>query len=348
MLSRFLLLVGLALALSAATPLGEPTDEVWYPVSIESRQPPFNARGFFTRMNYVPSERARQPWRLCASIPDLGLPYLQAVAHGLEAEARRQGVVLRLEDIGGFDVDRQRAQLEDCLANGVDALLVVAAASGTLGPVFERAGDQSVAVVDIATGSGSRRVTARIVADAVQVGRLAGHYLVASHPLGTDTARVAWIPGPAGAEFAQDYDRGFRAAIGGAAVSIARGAFTSLDHDPLRATLHEILREEEDLDAFAGVGVAMLTAKELLGDRAGPIALVSTGINPAIVAGIEAGRIAAAINDKPVAQGRIAVDLAVRALEDRPFMAEIRPTPEIVDQSNVATFDRATALAPPD
>lgn len=340
-------LVGLALGVAAAAPPSRAESETWYPVSIESREPPFNPQGFFTRVDYVPRPGASQPWRLCASIPDLRFPYLQAVAHGLEAEARRQGVELRLEDVGSFDVDRQRAQLEACLADGTDALLVVAAAGrGGLEPVLARALDLGVQVVDIATGSDSGSVTASVVADAVHVGYAAGGYLVDRHPLGSDTARVGWIPGPADAAFAQRYDVGFRDAARSGAIEIANSSFTPLDEEALSGTVGRVLAEADDLDALAGVGQAVLMAMDEIDDPAARMALVSTGINPAIVAAIEEGRIAAAVNDKPVVQGRIAVDLAVRALEALPFMAEIRPTLEIVDGSNVATFDRATALAP--
>src|SRR5919106_193254 len=130
--SRLVTLVGLALGVAAAALPVEAQSETWYPVPVESREPPFNPQGFFTRVDYVPGRGASRPWRLCASIPDLRLPYLRAVAHGIEAEARRQGVQLRLEDVSGFDADRQRERIEACLADGADALLVVPAGETAL------------------------------------------------------------------------------------------------------------------------------------------------------------------------------------------------------------------------
>ncbi len=350
--SRAALLIALGLALVpgsapwAAEPLPDAVEPRWFPVSVESREPPFNPRGLFTRVDYVPGPGASRRWRLCASLPDLRLAYMSAVAHGIEQEARRQGVALRLEDVGSFNEENQRAQLRACLADGVDALLVVAAAGGALEPLFTEALDRGVPVVDIATGSGSRSVTARIAADAVQVGQLLGRYLADRYALGTDTARVGWLPGPVDAAFAQEYDHGFREAVDASALTIARSAFTPINEVVLHRAVREMLGDEPDLSIVAGVAAAILVAMGVSDERDLGLELVSTGLNTDIVAAIEAGRVTAAVNDKPVAQGRIAVDLAVRALDERPFMAELRPRLDIVDPSNVARFDRSRAIEP--
>jgi hypothetical protein len=57
-------------------------DGSWYPVSIETRMPPFHDLGPFTRVDYVPREGASRNWRLCASLPAASVSYFRAVAMG--------------------------------------------------------------------------------------------------------------------------------------------------------------------------------------------------------------------------------------------------------------------------
>lgn len=350
-----LLLVLLCTATAGATSAQEGGDagtaaEAWWPVSVETRHPPFNPQGTLTRSDYVPVERAMEFHWLCASLPDLEVGYMLAVAHGMREEARRQGVSLQIENAGGFDRARQRAQLASCLEDDADAILVVDVTGEGFADVIAQARARGTTVIDVATGTGSDNVTARILADSVAVGHTVADYLAARHPLGTDVASAIWLPGPPDADFAVQYDRGFRAGIGRGAIDIAASEFSSLQPEALRRQIRRLVTETATFDIFAGTSPAVLVAVEELAGAgtANDVAVVSTGISNGIIAGIEAGRVAAAINDKPVIQGRIAVDLAVRALEKRPFLAEIRPALDIVDATNVETFDRTTALAPLD
>ncbi len=329
---------------AAAVPAGATN---WFPVGVETREPPFAADGTLTRVDYVPGDGASHRWRLCATLPGLRFHYFAAVAYGLSAEASRQGVEMRIDDADGFDVKRQRQTVEECLANGYDAILLASAEEGALAALRERALAAGVVVIDMVTGSGAAAASAHIASDAEQVGRAVGANLVERHPLGDDAVPVAWFPGPEGAAFAAGYDEGFRHAIRNSAVMIEKGGFTSLEPARLRGAL-DSLADAQGLSAVAGVGPIVLEAVKALGPRASQITLVSTGISPEVVAAIEAGDVDSAVNDKPVVQGRIAVDLTVRALEGRPFMADLRPTLELVDRSNVESFDRSTALVPPD
>ncbi len=353
----------LALALAAAPTLAQPlpeatpeavpaelvaplSPEAWFPVPVEKRLPPFNPQGTFTRVDYVPVDGANRPWRLCASLPGLQYEYIRAIAHGLDKEAQRQGVELRLHDAGALDAESQRKDIEACLEDGVDAVLVLAAERGALNEVLRQASGDGVIVVDVGTNSGSSDVTARITGDTIHLGHMVGSYLVERHPVGSDTARVAWVPGPADATFAQEYDVGFRDGIRDGAIELARTEYTDLDDASLRSLMQDVHEDIADLHALAGISAAMLVAADEFESSDHDVVLVSTNLSAEVITAIESGAITAAINDRPVAQGRIAVDIAVRALEGLPFIAEMRPALEMVGAGNVATFDRSLTLAP--
>ncbi len=336
------------LAASATLLTGGVGTADWFPVRVETREPPFSAEGTLTRVDYFPGDGARRKWRLCATLPGLQFPYFAAVAHGLSAETARQGVEIRIDDAGGFHAESQRVTLEDCLANGYSAILVAPAQDGALAGLRQRALSSGVVVIDMVTGSGASAATAHVAAEPEQVGRAVGNDLVERHPLGDQTLEVAWFPGPQDAAFAVGYDEGFRDAIRDSAINVERGGFSPLDPVQLREALTEALDDAAALGAVAGVGPVILEAASALGPLARGITIISTGVSPEIVAAIKAGDIASAVNDKPVVQGRIAVDIAIRALEGRPFVADLRPTLEIVDRTNVNSFDSSTALVPGD
>jgi|GEM_PF-1865523 len=206
----------------AMAPAGVAPLDAWFPRSVESRQPPFFEGGAYTRTGYMPLERAEELWRICASVPPTSFDYFDVLAKGLEAEARRQGVLLRLLELEDFDIEAQVAQVEQCLEDEADALIVIALEREAFDPVFRQAQDRGVPVIDLTTGSGSRHVTARVVTDRVAVGRAAGQFLADRHPLGGDVANVVWLPGPAGSRTAQEEDLGFRAAVRSRSRSSAR------------------------------------------------------------------------------------------------------------------------------
>lgn len=318
----------------------------WAPVLVEVRDPPFNPYGTYRRVDYVPGTGANEPWQLCASLPGLEFAYFRAVAHGLREEAARQNVRLRIEDAGGFDGPRQRRQLQDCMDEGADALLVAAAADGALAPLIDTARASGVPVIDMVTGTDLSGVSARVVADARTIGFAVGHYVADRHPIGSAEVRAAWFPGPRDADFSAAYDAGFRQAAMRGAVEIAAGGFVALERDALSEAVRAVVSEGSEIAVIAGVGPAIAIAAQEIGEMSRPPALVATGVSTEVVAGIAAGHIEAAINDKPVIVARIAVDLAIRVLDGEPYIADLRPTLEVVDQSNIEAFDRASALAP--
>jgi protein TorT len=331
-----------------AAPVGVVPLDAWFPRSIESRLPPFFEGGAYTRSGYIPLDRAEDLWDICASVPPTSFDYFDLIARGLKAEARRQGVLLRLKEIEDFDVNAQIADIEECLEDQADALIVVALEPGVFDTVFLRARERGVPVIDLTTGSDSRHVTARIVTDRVAVGRAAGQFLADRHPHGGDVANVVWLPSPAGSRIAQEEDLGFRRGIENGAVEIVHAEEVGLDEAAVRGTIRDLVESNLTFDAVVGGSLTtQIAAEELVGRfPPGAIELVSVSMIPSTVSGIVADQIFAGVNDQPVVQARIAVDLAVRAIEDRPLLADLRPALEIIDRSNVDLFDRATVLLP--
>jgi protein TorT len=339
-------LIGLTEAPRA--PIGMVPLDAWYPRLVESRQPPFFGGGVYTRSGYIPLERAAELWEICASVPPTSFDYFEVIARGLEAEALRLGVSVRLQELQTFDREEQLAHFAQCMEEEADAIVVVAIAEGGFDEIFVQARERGIPVIDLATGSGSRNVTARIVTDRVGVGRAAGQFLSERHPLGGDLARVVWLYGPAGTRIARDEDLGLRTAIETGALEVVLAQEVDLEDAAVRPVIQDILDSGLEFEALVGGSLTAQIATEEFAGRfpPGTIEVISVTTIPATISGIAADRIFAAVNDQPVVQARIAVDLAVRAIEGRPFLADIRPAVEIIDRSNVETFDRSTVMPP--
>ncbi len=330
-------------SVAAATAI---TDVAWYPQSIESRQPPFHEGGAYTRLDYVPLPGAAERWKICASVPPTSFEYFRAIAGGLEAEAARQGVGITVHTLDDFDVEAQAVQLETCLEEQADAVILAPVGPEGFGPALARARTVGMPVIQAVTSMHNDDVTARVVTDRVAVGRAAGRFLADRHPAGADIAEVIWLYGPPNTDVSADVDLGFRAGIANGAIEIVHAAAIPLDEESIRRNVRAVLAGDAEFVALVGgartIRVAVAELSETL--PPGAIELVSVTVASSVVAGIEAGRVFAGINDKAVAQARIAVDLAIRAIEGRPLMRDLRPTLETVDRSNVADFDRRTIL----
>lgn len=331
--------LGILLAMTARA---DPAD--WSPVEIVVREPPFLQSSSFNRFDYVPTEGATRRWALCGAMAGMGFEFIDSVIVGIEAEAARQGASTRFLPSDSGDMATQRRNIETCLAEGADAVLFLAGGSHGLEGVLQAAAKKGVPVVNVGLGTNGA-VTARVVPDDVAMGEAIGRFLSEIFPAGGEEGRVVWLPGPLDSEFGPGYDRGFRHAIGNAAIEIVGGGFTDLDPDTMAQTVSDAVAADE-VTTVAGIGPLIVPVMEALVGRAEKPMLVSTSITRELVEALGRGDLAAALNTKPVVMGRIAADIAIRALEGRAYLKDVAPFIDVVDQASLASFDATEAFAP--
>jgi protein TorT len=196
----------------------------WYPVEVESWNPPFNPSRQRVRETYVALDKASKRWNICVSIPHLKDDYWLAVNYGLVDEARRLGVNLAIYEAGGYEhLDVQRKQINDCLAESAgaaDGVIISAIAADGLNDQISNAGDRGVPVLDLINGINSPDISARNAVDFHDMGFQVGQYLKALSEAQEGKIGVAWFPGPSGAGWVAAGDVGFRAALSGSPVNI--------------------------------------------------------------------------------------------------------------------------------
>jgi protein TorT len=103
-----------------------------------------------------------------------------------------------------------------------------------------------------------------------------------------------------------------------------------------------------DLSYIAGTAVTAEAAQSILRDRgvANKVKVMAFYMTPGVYDGIKRGTILAAPADSMVIQGRIAIDQAVRLLEDKSVVRHVGPKIFIVDQKNISSVSRDDILPP--
>jgi len=341
-----LAIVSLALGLAAVDARAA---EAWHPLKVDVWDPPFNTEMKRRTDSYVPLAKAGKAWRICVSIPHLKDPYWAAVNHGLIDEAKRLGVGLRLVEAGGYgNLDVQRKQITECMASGADALIVAGISADGLNDLVEKYADAGKVIIDMINGITSKKITARCGVDFWDTGNLAARTIVKLEAGSSTPARVAWFPGPDGAAWVSQGDKGFRAGIKGANIEIVASAKGDTGRATQGRLVEAALKEHADLNYIVGTTVTANAAVDLLRRKGlkGKVKVLAYYYGPGVHKGIRRGNVVAAPTDLQALQARMSVDLAVRALEGQPYFKHIGPKVIVVDRKKIAGFDASTSLPP--
>ena len=322
----------------------------WYPVEVDVWQPPFNDARQREVKQYRPLEQAQKQWRICVSIPHLKDDYWLGVNYGLIDEARRLGVRVSVYEAGGYDqLDVQRRQIEECLAQKTDGLIVSAISLDGLNDIVKEAAHEEIPVLDLINGISSPGIAARTAVSFWDTGFQAGSYLRRLQEKAGRPIQVAWLPGPKGAGWVAAGDAGFRAAIEGSPITILFSEYGDTGRASQGKLVETALAQHADqLDYIVGTAVTAEAAMKILGRRAlaNKIRVLSYYYSPGVHRGIRRGNILAAPSDLPVLQARIAVDVMVRILEGRDYFKHVAPKVVLVDRDSVHGWDPTTTLAP--
>lgn len=322
----------------------------WFPYKAESIVPPFSADGKSMPMDYVPLGKASKKWNICVSFPHMKDAYWLGVDYGVVEEARREGVKLQVVDAGGYtNLAKQVSQIEDCVANGANAVIIGAISGDGLGNVLKTVAAKKVPIIDLVNGINSPDVSAKSLVSFYTMGHSAGEYLAKKHPAGSPAVKVGWFPGPAGAGWVEAANKGFYDAVKGSAVTVLDPNYGDTGKEVQSKLVEDIVQGNPDLAYVAGTAVTAEAATSILRAREldKKIKVISFYMTPGVYEGIQKGRIVASPADSMVIQGRIAVDQAVRLLEGKDVTKHVGPKIFMVDSSNIKTLKLDDILPPP-
>ncbi|WP_332872084.1 TMAO reductase system periplasmic protein TorT [Pseudogemmobacter bohemicus] len=300
-------------------------------------------------MDYQPLERAAQPWRLCILYPHLKDSYWLSVNHGMVEEARRLGVGFTLYEAGGYpNLARQIEQAEACAAAGADALIIGTVSYDGLTPVLTKIA-RSMPVIAAVNDIAPEGISAKASVPWREMGAAAGRALAERHPKGSAPVSVAWFPGPDGAGWVRFVDEGFRKALEESSARITEVRHGDTGREDQVRLIEDVLETTPWPDYLVGSGPMAEAAVSVLRARGrDDIGIISDYMTHAVHRGILRGRILAAPSDFPVLQGRLAVEMAVRAIEDKLVVRHAGPAIVTVTPETIRSYDADATLAPAD
>ncbi|WP_412506769.1 TMAO reductase system periplasmic protein TorT [Roseovarius sp. SYSU LYC5161] len=310
---------------------------------------PFDYGSAQDTVDYTPLDRAQRQWTLCVAYPHMKDAYWLSVNHGMVEEARRLGVAFKLVEAGGYpNLERQRQQVTDCVADGADALVLGTVAFDAMTKTVVEI-SREIPVVAAVNDIADPGIVAKVGVSWTEMGAAAGRVIAKRHPRGSAPVKVAWFPGPKGAGWVQFVERGFRAAVADSAARIAVTKYGDTGREIQVLLAEEALNEVPDLDYIAGAAPTAEAAVSLLRARglADQVEIVSDYMTHAVYRGIYRGKIVAGPTDFPVLQGRMAVEFAVRAIEGKLVHRHAGPAIFPVEQGQITPEQLSQTLAPP-
>lgn len=311
-------------------------------------QKPFDYTSAELVYMHTPIDDTEKAWHLCALYPHLKDPYWLGVNYGMVNEAQRLGVRLTVLEAGGYPhIDNQLLQIQQCIDKQADAIVIGAVSYDKLETAVTQAAKQ-IPVIAAINDISNPGISAKVGVSWRTMGKTVGQYLTAKHPAGSASVNIAWFPGPAGAGWVDFINAGFREGIKGSSANITRIKWGDTGKEIQRNLLQEVLDSNVKIDYIVGTA---LTAEAAMGELLnqglrGKIKVISTYMTQNVLRGIKRGHILAAPNDAPVLQGQLAIEQAVRVLQNDMTKAHIGPAIELIDKHNVSSFDQESVLPP--
>lgn len=300
--------------------------------------------------DYSPLAKASKPWSICVSFPHMKDPFFLAANYGMVEQAKQLGVRVQTLDAGGYTgLNTQISQIENCVAGGADAVVMVAIARDGMNNLLAQLKAKNIPVIDAVNGVSSKDTVARVLTSPRDEGLRAGQYLAKKHPFGSRPVKVGWLPGPAGAGFVEAFNSGFHQGIKGSAVAIAETKNGDVGKEVQARLVEDMLQTHKDLDYLVGTAVMAEAAVPLLKARKlqDKVKLVSIYMTPGVYENVKARNIEAAGATPIPLLGHVMLDTAVRVLEKKLEHADVNLLGQVWTTEDIGMMDVGAVMAPP-
>ena len=229
---------------------------------------------------------------------------------------------------------------EQALREGTNGLIIAPGNPATLRSCIRKAARRDIAVMCVVTDAPDTERLTAVSADPFTVGAVAGELLSRYLPAG---GRLAFFTGWLGTEDHAEKLRGFEASLKSSRSAVHLGPVVEAHDDPregYRRAL-KLLRANRDLKGIYVSTVnslPVLQAAEQEG-RLQNLTIVTTDLFPELVEWVRAGKVAATLYQRPLTQGRLALQALHQYLLDGTCPPpRIAVAPHVVMRSNLNLF----------
>jgi protein TorT len=315
------------------------------------------ADGSTERITYTPIDPAKitRHSKICVLFPHMKDSYWAATNYGTLVEAQRDKVSYQMFEAGGYtNLSTQVSQMQDCITQGYNAIILGAISSTGLCSQIASALAKGIPVVDFVNGvncpdsNGNPKFS---------------HALVSFHDLAVTTAQylnkhsggkrstVGFFPGPEGASWSDAAVNGFTTTIQGTPTQIAVTRRGDTGKDVQLGLIEDALKAYPDITDLVGVDIAAEAAVIAVrnANKAAHINVYAFDLIPPVFDSIVNGEAVGSPTDFTVIQGRMAIDQAVWMLEGQTLPAPTSgPIPQMVTADNAKSIPWTNMFAPKD
>ena len=318
----------------------------WWPNAAEDL-----SSGNPATVDYTPRmDPPTKKWNICVLLPHLKDTWWVGIAAGAMQEAERQEIKASLFQAGGYtELNKQLSQFDDCMALGVDAILIAAISEGALRGKIEKANEQGIKLVAVGNPISNVPVDTAVFGDYNVDAEVAGQALVEHYKKqGKDSARAINFAGVAGAGWAEQAARGWTKAFDGSLIELVEHKYGETGKSTQLKLVEDTIQSYDDIDAYVGVAVMTEVAPDVLEEAgmAGEVDLVAFYMSEGALRGIKDGTVLGVASNPMVVEAAVAVDLAVRLLEGEAVPSRLRLPPIWIDKTFVETQDMSKFTPP--
>jgi len=259
-------------------------------------------------------------YTLGLSLSTLNNPFFVTLRDGAQAAADANGVTLVVVD-SQDDPATEASNMEDLIAQGVDAILVNPTDSDAIVPSILAANEAGIPVFTIDRGANGGEVVSHIASDNVAGGRMAGEFMC--NALGGE-GKVVELEGIAGTSAARDRGAGFNAYLTESCPGLEVVARQTANFNRAEglSVFENILQAQPEIDGVFAHNDEMILGAIEAAAAAGREGITFVGFDAVddAVQAVQDGTLAATIAQQPDLMGALGVKTAAAYLagEDVP------------------------------
>lgn len=253
-------------------------------------------------------------------VSTLNNPFFVDLQAGAQAKADELGLTLVTLD-SQDDSATEMSNVEDLISQGVSVIMINPADSDAVGNAVAAANKAGIPVITLDRGANSGDVVTHIASDNVAGGVLAGEYIV---ELLGGKGNVVELEGIPGASAARDRGQGFNDAIAGTEIKVVAKQTANFDRAEGLSVMENILQAQPEINAvFAHNDEMALGALEAIKASGRDIKVVGFDATADAVAAVQAGTMAATVQQLPKDIGSMGVDAANKIIKGEAVEASI-------------------------
>jgi protein TorT len=311
------------------------------------------SKGTPRMVQYIPLKKASKKWNIVALLPHLKDTSWVTADYGLVMEAKRLGVKLTILDAGGYDnLNRQISQYDNAVAMGADAIITGVISEAGMRKKFEQGMAKGIVNIVLINPVYKVNVTASIYNDVKFFGAAAADVVMKEFK-DTPKVRVVIFPGPAGSGWAEDITKSFRDRLKektGDKFEILAEKYGDAGKSVQLKLVEDALQAYDKIDLLYGCNPMAEVAVNVLKEAGlvGKTKIMASYETPDLLPMIRKGEVIGMISEQNVANARVSVDLAVRALEKKPtgFSSHLQPVARAITKDNINKIHLDWAFQP--